>query len=234
MKTSSSLTQAAYDALRAEVLTCRLAPGTKLVIADLCERLGFSLGAVREALSRLTSEGFVIAEPQRGFRVSPISEAELRDLTEVRADIESQCLRRSIEAGDIAWEGRVVAAYHELARTPERVADDPERNSEAWAQAHGRYHAALVDACDSAWLLRLRTLLYAQSERYRRLSVPLARQERDLNREHREIMEATIGRDPTRAVSLLREHLLTTTRILLSSQVVNQPATTMPEAVSSS
>src|SRR5687767_1880662 len=134
MKPSSSLTQAAYDALRAEVLTCRLAPGTKLVIADLCERLGFSLGAVREALSRLTSEGFVIAEPQRGFRVSPISEAELRDLTEVRADIESQCLRRSIEVGDIAWEGRIVAAYHELARTPERVADDPERNSEAWAQ----------------------------------------------------------------------------------------------------
>lgn len=217
-KSSPSLTEGAYEALRAEVLTCRLEPGSKLVIANLCDRFGVSLGAVREALARLAAEGLVVSKPRQGFRVAAISAADLKDLTEVRADIEGQCLSRSIKAGDIAWEGRVVATYHELARTPQRVADDLDRISEAWAQAHGRFHAALCDACDSPWLLKLRQVLYDQSERYRRLSIPLAREDRDIDREHREIMEASIARDEERASFLLRGHLKLTTRILLSSQ----------------
>ena len=54
---SSSLTAEAYAKIRAEILSCRLAPAQKLIITDVCDSYGFSLGAVREALSRLTSEG---------------------------------------------------------------------------------------------------------------------------------------------------------------------------------
>jgi len=129
---------------------------------------------VREALSRLTSEGLVVAEPQRGFRVAPISAAELRDLTGVRAHIEGLCLDRAIAVGDVGWGAQLVAAFHCLSRTPERESDDRERMSEAWSVAHAAYHKTLVSACDSPWLLRLRETLYAQSERYRRLSVSSA------------------------------------------------------------
>ena len=212
-----SFTQAAYEGIRADVLSCRLRPGEKIVISDLCQGLGFSLGAIREALSRLTSEGLVIAEPRRGFRVSPISEDDLRDLTETRLGIEAQCLLRSIAAGNIAWESRLVAAHHELSRVPEREPGDPNRVSEGFAAAHGRFHSALVNACDSPWLLRLREILYDQSERYRRLSVPLAQTDRDLGREHREIMEAALARDGRRAGALLEDHLNRTTHILLAS-----------------
>ncbi len=58
-------------------------------------------------------------------------------------------------------------------------------------------------------------MLYAQSERYRRLSVPLAATARDLNREHQAIMEATLARDAGRARTLMTEHLESTTRVLL-------------------
>ena len=68
-----NLTQGAYEGLRADLLACRVTPGSKLKIQDLCERFSVSLGAIREALSRLTSEGLVISEPQRGFRAAPIS-----------------------------------------------------------------------------------------------------------------------------------------------------------------
>ena len=212
---SASLTQDAYQSLRADLLACRLRPGARLKIAELCRSLGVSLSAVREALSRLTSEGLVVAEPQRGFRVAPISAEELRDLTGVRAGIEALCLERAVAVGDVGWESQLVAAFHRLSRTREREPDDPQRMDEAWSTAHAAYHAALVGACDSPWLLRLREILYAQSERYRRLSVPLAKFARDLNGEHEEIMAAALARDAGRAKMLLARHLELTMRALL-------------------
>src|SRR5271170_5821579 len=116
--TAASLTQRAYDELRNDLLNCRFEPGEPLRIGELCKRLEASQGAVREALSRLTSEGLVEARPQRGFRVTPISAEDLGDLTSARIEIEELCLRHAIEAGDVHWEARMVAAFHQLSRTP--------------------------------------------------------------------------------------------------------------------
>lgn len=212
-----SLTQDAYERLRADLLACRLQPGERLRINDLCKKLSVSLGAVREALSRLTSEGLVSAEPQLGFRVAPISTSDLQDLTMVRTEIEGLCLRQAIAEGDLAWESRIVAAYHQLSRTPHNAADDPKRLNDAFAAAHSEFHEALVSACSSGWLHRIRHILFAQSARYVALSVPLARRVRNRNQEHRELMEAAIERDADRAVGLMTAHLHLTTRILLEA-----------------
>lgn len=214
---STSLTQGAFEALRADVLACRLVPGERLKITAICERLGVSLSAVREALARLTAEGLVIAEPQRGFRVAPISRAELRDLTDVRIEIETDCLRSAIRLGGIDWETRLVAAFHRLCRTPERTPGDPTRLYEDWSVAHEAFHECLVSDCGSPWRLRIRALLYAQSERYRRLSVPLASTDRDIRQEHQAIFEAALARDADRASRFLADHLEMTTSILLQS-----------------
>lgn len=212
---NSSTTYDVYEHLRTEVLSTRLRPGARLKIAELCARLDVSLGAVREALSRLASEGLVIAEPQRGFRVAPISAVELRDLTTVRVDVESLCLRRAIALGDTAWEARIVAAFRTMSRVPERQPSEPSRVNEAWTAAHRAFHHALVDACDSPWLLNLRETLYAQSERYRQLSSPLAGFKRDSVAEHRQIMDTSLARCTDLATSFLSTHLLLTTQVLI-------------------
>ena len=219
-----SLTQSVYEQLRADLLACRLRPGDRLKISDLCGSLGVNLGAVREALSRLTAEGLVVSEPQRGFRVAPISAPELKDLTEVRIEVEARCLRRAIREGDVAWETAIVAAHHVLTRLPEREPEDPDRVSEAWALAHAAFHRALVAGCGSPWLLRLRDALYDQSERYRRLSVPLSCAGRDLGREHRDIMDAAVARQEDRACALLTAHFQATTMILLQAEAWARPA----------
>jgi GntR family carbon starvation induced transcriptional regulator len=108
----------------------------------------------------------------------------------------------------------------ELSRTSLQDPDDPARVSEVWADAHRRFHEALVAACDSPWLLRLREILFVQSERYRRVSVPLSRAGRDLHGEHKAIADATIARDSAKACAALRDHLQKTTRILIASDVV--------------
>jgi DNA-binding GntR family transcriptional regulator len=137
----------------------------------------------------------------------------------VRVELETLCLRRAIAFGDVDWEARLVAAAHRLSRTPERDVDDPARSNEDWAQAHSTFHLALVDGCGSPWLLHLHALLYAQSERYRRLSVPFATKERNVDEEHQAIMTATLARDAENATRLLAVHMEATTHILLNAIV---------------
>jgi DNA-binding GntR family transcriptional regulator len=203
--------------LRADILACRYRPGDRLRILELSTRLGVSHTVIREALSRLSADGLVVAEAQRGFTVSPVSAKELADLTEVRISIEREALARSIDRGDIAWESRIVASAHALARTAERAPGDEVRLSDDWSREHHVYHSALVSACDSEVLLRIRATLFEQSERYRRLSAPLADTERDIEREHRALTDAVLGRDRERAGRLLEAHLRRTSDVLLKA-----------------
>lgn len=211
-----------YERVRSQVLSGLIKPGQKLKIQDLVEQMDANQGAVREALSRLASEGLVLAEPQKGFRARPISRAELLDLTQVRIGIETQCLTRALKAGDLRWESGVMAAHHELSRTPEK-ARDPDtpsprlRMNETWSERHGRYHEALTSSCDSPWLLRLRSQLFAQAERYRLLSVPLEGEDRDVDAEHRAILDAAIARDTKRTCALITDHFNMTAETLLKN-----------------
>jgi DNA-binding GntR family transcriptional regulator len=214
---SSSLTESVYATLRADILSARLEPGQKLKIKDLCDRLSAGSSAVREALSRLGSEGLVVVEPQRGFRVAPLSMDELHDLTRTRGQIEALCIRDAIASGDVEWEIGLMAALHRMLRMPKEVEGDPRRYSQAFTDAHTAFHEALVAACVSPWLLTLRRLLFTQSERYRSLTRPLGETERDLDKEHRLIADAALARDADRCVALMQEHLGLTARILVEA-----------------
>jgi DNA-binding GntR family transcriptional regulator len=229
MSRTSSLTHRAYTRLREDLLACRLKPGSKLNIKELSEAMEVSLGAVREALARLTSEGLVSIDGRRGFQAAPISMEDLRDLTATRVEIEKMCLRRSIENGDIAWESALVGALHRLSRTEQHAPNDPSRLNDDYAAAHSVFHNALVGACDSQWLLRLRSLLYAQSERYRYLVTALAHHERDIVDEHKQLVSAALARDADAATELLATHLQRTASMLLDTQSeLDPPAALAP------
>nr|WP_323783003.1 FCD domain-containing protein [Amylibacter sp.] len=217
---TQNLTAQAYEKLRSDILACRLRPGQKIKISDQVSALGYSLGAVRESLSRLASEGLVVAEPNKGYRVASITQSELEDLTRTRVLIECQCLENAIRNGDLKWETGIVSSEFELSRITVQDANDPARVSEAWSESHRRFHEALVGACDSPWLLKLRELLFAQSERYRSVSVPLDTHKRDVTAEHKAIAQAAIARDSKAAVLAMREHLQQTTRILVEANVM--------------
>ncbi len=214
---SGSFTAEAYSRLRADILCCRLEPGQKIVIQDICDAMGFSLGAVREALSRLTAEGLVEAQPRIGFRVAPVTESELRDITMVRTNIEVACLENAIRNGDLQWESQIMALLFELSKLKLADPNDATLLNSVWAETHQRFHAALVAACDSPWLLRMRETLYMHSERYRWMSHPRDRKKRNLQAEHEAIALAAVARDSAKACMLLEQHIAQTTRILVES-----------------
>lgn len=219
-----NLTAQVYSRIRDDILACRMPPGQKVKISEICGQLDVSLGAVREALSRLTSEGLVVAEPNKGFRVAPITQAELEDLTRTRITIECECLSSAIAHGDLRWETGIVSTLFELSRIGLQDPQDPARVNPDWSEAHRRFHQALVAACDSPWMLRLRDTLYVQSERYRTVSMPLDRKNRDVASEHKAIADATLARDTGAACAALRDHLRLTTRILIEADVANGDA----------
>jgi DNA-binding GntR family transcriptional regulator len=214
---ADSITEAVYRRIRADLLSCRLRPGEKLGISKLKTDLGISLCAVREALARLTSEGFVLAEPQKGFRAAPISVADLRDLTQARVEIESLCLRRAIINGGLEWETRIVAAAHRLSKMPGLPARVSPRYREDWDVAHDEFHASLVAACGNRTLLTVREQLFAKSARYRWLSISLTEEKRDLKDEHQAIADASLERNVDKASALLTIHIKETSKILVAA-----------------
>jgi len=217
-----STTQAdqVYGQLRSSILNGRLAPGERIRMNFVASDMSVSLGAVREALSRLAAEEIVIATAQRGYRVASLSCEELNDLTETRIALEQICLRASIAEGGIEWEASLAAALHRLLRLPEYEDDECPQLSMAWSQAHDGFHTALVSGDRSVWMNKFRNSLYHQAERYRRLSVPLRIEDRDVAGEHRLLCEAALARDAEGACELMRSHLTRTSEILLRSPLL--------------
>ncbi len=223
--TGQSMTSMAYDRIRGDILGGRFGADQKITISDLVKEMGFSLGAVREALSRLGSEGLVVAETNKGYRVAKLTEEELADLTRTRVMIECECLANAIRNGDLRWEAGIVAAEFELSRLHLYDPANPGRGNPDWSAAHRRYHEALTAACDSPWMLRLREMLFVQAERYRIATLPYERQSRDLEGEHRAIAQAALARDIPKATGLLRDHLQATRRILMNTVIASARGT---------
>jgi GntR family transcriptional regulator, carbon starvation induced regulator len=205
--------EGAYWRLREDIIAGVLAASEKLRIEFLRQTYGFGASAVREALSRLVSDGLVECEAQRGYWVSPITRAELADITVARKVNEVEALRQSIELGSLEWEGRVVAATHSLERVETAMTTATPEVIMGWERANRQFHMALISGCPSRWLLRFTELLYDQSQRYRHRTVlrrPIPR--RGLSAEHSEIVEATLARDAGRACASLTRHIDNTAR----------------------
>lgn len=204
-----------YAELRGDILAGRQPPGSRLPFAELTARYTASTGVVREALTRLTAERLVQSEPQYGFRVVPLSIADLKHLTAARASIETLVLGHALEHGGLDWESKVLAAHHRLGGTPQMATVDPSRLSDDWTAAHAAYHHALLAGCPNPRLLAIAESLRDAAELYRRWSVPLARADRDIGGEHRAILDAVLAHDTAAAIAALTAHIQETTNVLL-------------------
>lgn len=195
-----SSTLRAYMALRREIIFGRIAPGERLKVEVLKERLDTGSSPVREALSLLTSDQLVERIDQRGFRVAPVSAEQFREILDLRCRLEELALRDSLARGGTEWEESLVLVHHRLARTDRS-------DTELFETRHRAFHMGLIGACGSPILLRFCGQLYDLNVRYRYLAGTSSDYgNRDVAAEHRAIFEAAVARDADRAVALLVEH----------------------------
>jgi len=205
-----TLASTVYEVLRADIISGGFEGVSKLNIRQLAARFDTGMAPIREALSRLSTEGLVAQMDRRGFAVVPTSIDELWDLHHARVTINEVCLRESIAWGDRDWEEGVLVACHRLLRV-ERPQDDIFHPvAVEWTRLHRAFHHALLSACRSPRLLHYCDRLFDDLERYRHVGRHVASSRPHVADEHRAIMEAVIARDADAAVSLLSAHYRTT------------------------
>ena len=202
-----TLVERAYLGLRHDVVCGKLAPGQRLRVEHLKDQYEVGAGTLREALSLLVSDALVSSEGQRGFRVAPISLADLEDVTNTRVMLETEALRQSIRRGDAQWEATLVQSYERLSQTEMDLA---ESGSDLWERRNKAFHEALIAGFDSAWSKYLLSILYRHAERYRNIAWRLTASHssgRDVHREHEDIFRAAIARQEARAALALEAHV---------------------------
>jgi GntR family transcriptional regulator, rspAB operon transcriptional repressor len=93
VKNSSSLSDVAYDAIRKAITSGSYQPGDQLKQLDLAAELDVSQRTIREALTRLVSDGLVIQKPYKGFMVISISQEEQKEIYKLRAALEGLAMQ---------------------------------------------------------------------------------------------------------------------------------------------
>lgn len=226
----ATLGEAAYQHLRADIVSGVLEAGKPLRLEALRQRYGLSFSPLREALKRLQSERLVLSTALRGFSVAPLSREEMKDATETRILIECEALRRSMRNGDDDWEAGIVAAFHALGLQVERQSRLAGRveagDMLAMDERHHQFHRALIAHCGSPRLLEMADQLYIETQRYRLPSLVgrvAGTPPRDVSAEHQQIMDATLRRSED-AVRYLAEHYRRTAEVVEASIAWPTPA----------
>jgi GntR family transcriptional regulator, carbon starvation induced regulator len=196
--------------LREDIIRNRFQPGERLTIEKLTASYQVGTSPLREALFQVAGDGLVRVEDHKGFVVAPLNVGEMLDVSSLRAYLEINAIRRSIENGGEDWETGVLSAEHRLTRAEARLVaasgDEVTLAEDEWEKRHREFHYALCSACGSPWLLHFFDALYDQLERYRRHLWRYKDRARDADDQHEQIKHAALARDAERAVALLTEH----------------------------
>ncbi len=196
---------ATFRTIRSEIIQGVLRPGDKLTLDRLRKRYDVSVGTLREVLTRLASECFVVAEGQKGFEVAPASEEDLRELGDLRLLLESHALALSLANGDLEWEGRVVASHHKLATIEKRLLAGESNRTPEWIMYDRSFHESLISACGSRSLMAMHTLVFDRFVRYHMLAGSF--RGKPVAEDHLALLEAALARDTNRAQRLLDAHV---------------------------
>src|SRR6187399_444236 len=193
-----------YRRIRADIVLGRLLPGQKLKLDGLKESYGVSVSTLREILSRLASEGLVLAEGRRGFQVAPVSIDNLKELAELRLLLEGHAMEVSFARADMEWEGRVVSAHHKLAAT-ERLMSSKIGEPEQWKRYDSEFHQALISNCGSRTLMEMHALVFDKYFRYQMIAFSYRGSEPA--EQHKALLAAALKRDAATATETLRAHV---------------------------
>ena len=194
-----------YRRIRTDIIFGRLPPAHKLRLEAMREDYGVSVSTLREILSRLSSDGFVLAEGRRGFEVAPVSAEDLKGLAELRLLLELHAMEQSFAHGDMEWEGRVVSAHHKLAATERAMSTKKAANHQLWKRYDGEFHQALISSCGSRPLMEAHAAVFDKYFRY--LILALSYRGDVVPRQHQQLLDCALKRDAGRAKTILAAHI---------------------------
>ncbi|MGW1890524.1 GntR family transcriptional regulator [Streptomyces sp. NPDC002004] len=230
----STLRQQIADALRDEVLACRLQPGQEFTVKEIADQYGVSATPVREALVDLSAQGLLDSVQHRGFRVHTFSLADHRDMIQARSLVVDGIFRDLAEHG---FPTEYRAGAHR-GSVDDALASVRRRGEEAQRAAAAGDLNVLI-GYDLRFWRELGTLLgnsYLADFLHRLrvqswvCAVPLLRREKDLRGQlwsgHTDLVDALAGRDAAAAhavVAAYNAHSLALVERLASPAGAGEP-----------
>lgn len=201
IRTSATRYSQAYEELRSLLLSGGVEPNTRLTEADLTRKFNVSRTTMRSVLVRLTQEGYVTSEVNRGVRTRSFSPEEAKDILEARETLESALAGKAAER---ATEDEI----RELRNTLDEMAESQSRGDQAaYSRGNRRFHQQVKEAAHQTTLARAYdTLLYPLVMRqYRNVSAPHPRS--GSFDEHQAILLSIVTRNPDAATAAMRHHV---------------------------
>ncbi|MFJ7949708.1 GntR family transcriptional regulator [Streptomyces sp. NPDC096354] len=195
---TSTKGEAAYHALRNAIRDGSLAPGERLTLTALSRDLGMSLTPVREALRRLSAQGLVEHQPNRGTVVAEYTRERAQEIYRLRLALEPLAVELAAQNATAADKERISTALRacEAAVAEGRTVDFPQLNAE--------FHKTLYDAAHSQYLTEFIDRLWSGVPFQ---AVSLADRDRPSNAQHQAIAEAVYEGEAVKASGLLRAHI---------------------------
>jgi DNA-binding GntR family transcriptional regulator len=222
LRRPAPLREGVYDALLELIVTRALQPGQHLVESELATRLGISRQPVREALQRLSTEGWVDLRPAHGAFVHKPTEEEADQLLAVRSLLEAESAR--LAAANMT--PQAVAGLREICeRGVNALAAD---EVDAVVAANAELHSAIVELSGNKVLAELAAQV---DRRVRWYYTPVARQRGPESwTEHAALIDALAEHDGEQAAQIMREHTEQTRRSYhrrADNEVTGPPTSTM-------
>lgn len=220
-----SLTDTTYDRLVDAIATDRLPPGARLNQRDLADRLMVSRQPISHALNRLKATGLAVETGRKGLVVAPVDLVRLKDLYDLRTEIEGLVAARAaenIKAGacepsDIAEMQRLLA-FGAAISTESPVLD--------CITADVAFHLCLYRLCGSAVIAEAIAPLWPHFRRSMGSALSIHDHRKVSWDGHRAIAAGILAGDPVAARKAAREHIKTAGKTALRSLVTQQVAVT--------
>lgn len=203
---ASSVSLRIYEDLRRGILEGAIAPGTRLHQARLASSYGVSITPIREALSALTSDGFVDSHPFSRTLVHQPTLKELDDIYELRTELTPLMVRQSVS--------RITAEQLDRA---EALAEAMRAGTSTvpWAEANRDFHMLLENMCDNQQLIATTRRLSDLSRAYVAMSVASnVVREHQANDQHVELIGLYRARDIDAAIAVSLQHIEETHRLV--------------------
>lgn len=202
------LADGVYEAVKEQVMNLTIPPGAKINIDQFARELQVSNTPLREALTRLETEGLVTRKNLRGFwTVDVLDEQGLRDYYGVRLLLEPAGTEAATRgAGQAALAAELAQTLDQMAQTARRPALDQDYHVyREFAEADARFHRAIARASGNELLASILGGMNAHAHNYRFYfrggMAPATVQE------HRAVLDALAGTRPAEAASAMRIHL---------------------------
>lgn len=195
--------------IREKIMSGEYPVGTPLRQAELATTFGTSRTPIREALRQLQSGGLIELQPNRGAVVRVPVPWEIREVYEIRADLEALAARRAASRLDDSSLARLREANDAMYRRSTALATgapvDPRD-----ANANDRFHSDIAAASGNSRLERMLTEINDAFPRNvsGQLLLENSRHREENFAEHGQILDAIETGDARHAADLMRAHVL--------------------------